>query len=216
MMADICVYSVSPLQSNCLLERTFSHKDVDLHVTYNNKIGLCESYNRIIQQPVKHRYIVLCHHDVSLQYANLQQGLQDGLSMYDVIGVAGGRNPQILEKNLWHWMMPHDEYRGFAAHAAGNGKMFVTHFGLSPDRVAVLDGVFLAFEHEKIKNSEARFDEQFMWHHYDIDFSLTCNKNKLKIGVYPILIYHESPGLSSIDNSEWNTSNQAFIKKWKQ
>lgn len=215
-MADVCIYSVSPLQSNCLLERTFYHQDIDLQITYNNKIGLCESYNKIINQPVKHKYIAFCHHDVSLQYANLITGITDGLQKFDVIGVAGGKNPKILEKNLWHWMMPQVDYRGFAAHAADSGKLFVTNFGPSPDRVAVLDGVFIAFEHDKIKQSNARFDEQFIWHHYDIDFSLTCNKNKLKLGVYPILIYHESPGLKDINNAEWNRSNQAFINKWNK
>jgi len=215
-MADACVYSVSPLLSNCLLEKTFEHADVDLKITYNNKIGLCETYNKIINQPVDHKYIILCHHDVSLQYTNLAASVAAGLELFDVIGVAGGCNPAIVEKNLWHWMMPAADYRGFAAHSAGNNTMFVTNFGPTPCRVALLDGVFLAFEHEKIKKSKARFDEQFVWHHYDVDFSLTCNQNKLKLGTYPILIYHESPGLRNINDAEWNRSNAAFIKKWKR
>lgn len=215
MMGDVCIYSVSPLKSQCLLERTFCHSNIDLRITYNNKIGLCESYNKIINQPVEHEYIVLCHHDVSLQYANLEYGIKEGLKRFDVIGVAGGRNPKVVEKNLWHWMMPREDYRGMAAHSDGQGKMFMTNFGVTPDRVALLDGVFLAFEHEKIKKSKARFDEQFIWHHYDVDFSLTCNQNKLKLGVYPIFVYHESPGLKNIDDIEWNRSNQCFISKWK-
>ena len=215
-MADVCVYSVSPLKSNCLLERTFSHSDVDLQITYNNSVGLCESYNKIINSEVKHKYIILCHHDISLEYTDLIHNVKKGLRQYDVIGVAGGRSPKIVEKNLWHWMMPSSEYRGFAAHAGPQNQMFVTNFGMTPDRVVVLDGVFLAFEHEKIKKTAARFDEQFIWHHYDVDFSLTCNKNKLKLGVYPILIYHESPGLRDVNDIEWNRSNTAFISKWNQ
>lgn len=215
IMAEACVYSVSPLKSNCLLEQSFVHDNVDLRVKYNNSVGLSESYNSIIDSEVTHKYVILCHHDVSLQYTNLLYNVQQGLNRYDVIGVAGGINPQITEKNLWHWMMPASDYRGFAAHASTPGKMFVTHFGLTPDRVAVLDGVFLAFDHEKIKKSGARFDAQFTWHHYDVDFCLTCNQNKLKLGVYPILVYHESPGLRDINQTEWNQSNQAFISKWK-
>jgi hypothetical protein len=216
MMTDVCVYSVSPLKSNCLLERTFSHKDIDLQITYNNKIGLSESYNRIINSEVKHKYIVFCHHDVSLEYTDLGYNIKRGLTKFDVIGVAGGRSPKIVEKNLWHWMVPQAEYHGFAAHAGPNNQMYVTNFGMTPERVAVLDGVFLAFEHEKIKKSAVQFDEQFIWHHYDIDFSLTCNKNKLRLGVYPILVYHESPGLKDLNDEEWNRSNTAFINKWNQ
>jgi len=80
--------------------------------------------------------------------------------------------------------------------------------------VALLDGVFLAFNTERIKKSKARFDESFQWHHYDIDFSLTCNYNKLKLGVWPILLYHESPGLRDINDKSWNDSNKKFISKW--
>jgi len=106
--------------------------------------------------------------------------------------------------------------RGFAAHpiAKNSKEIFVTAFGPSPDRVTILDGVFLALDARRVKGSKARFDETFLWHHYDIDFSLTCNKNKIKMGVWPILIEHQSPGLLNVNDTEWNRSNKAFIEKW--
>jgi len=179
-------------------------------------VGLCEYYNKIIDNPsnLDYKYIILCHHDISLRYANLSTCLEDGLSQYDIIGIAGGINPVVKDKNLWHWMMEREDYRGIAAHNTGKGNMFMTSFGSFPDRVAVLDGVFLAFEIDKIQKSKARFDENFKWHHYDIDFSLTCNKNKLKLGVWPVFVYHESPGLKDINDIEWNRSNEYFRKKW--
>lgn len=112
--------------------------------------------------------------------------------------------------------MDRSDYRGIAAHSTGTGNMFMTSFGPFPDRVTVLDGVFLAFETEKLRSSKARFDENFKWHHYDIDFSLTCNKNKLKLGVWPVFVYHESPGLKDINDIEWNKSNEYFRQKWNR
>lgn len=213
-MNKIGIFAVSPLESDCLLERTSKNiKDIDLHITYNNKtMGLCEFYNKVIDQS-KYDITVLCHHDISLEYANLGT-LTDALKKFDVVGVAGGLNPIIKEKNLWHWMMPKEYYRGFAGHYANSEAMYITNFGLSPSRVAVLDGVFLALDTRKIRGCRARFDERFTWHHYDIDFSLTCNKYRLKLGVWPVLLFHQSPGLRDINDSEWTKSNQKFIEKW--
>jgi len=130
--------------------------------------------------------------------------------------VAGGLNPQIIEKNLWHWMMQKEDYRGIAGHTADSSSMFVTSFGPTPSRVAVLDGVFLALNSQEVYRSLARFDQNFKWHHYDIDFSLTCNVKKLKLGVWPVLIQHDSPGLRDLNDKEWNRSNEYFIRKWKK
>ena len=218
-MGMIAIYAISPLKSRCLLEETLPvSENIKLNVKYNNTtVGLCEYYNSIIEDQDNDKYdaVICCHHDVSLRYANLETGVLDGLKVFDVIGVAGGLNPQIVDKNLWHWMMSKDDYRGIAAHGESYRKMFLTNFGPTPSRVTVLDGVFLAFNTNKIRKSGARFDKNFMWHHYDIDFSLTCNKHKLKLGVWPILIYHASPGLLDINNGNWNKSNDYFKSKWK-
>lgn len=217
-MKKIGLFSISPLESNCILEESIQyHKDIEFNIRYNNKsVGLCEYYNSIINTQSEFDILIFCHHDVSLKYCNLRSVVEEGLKHYDVIGVAGCREPRIVEKNLWHWMSDRHHQRGFAAHpiSLGSKELFVTAFGPSPDRVAVLDGVFLALDAKKIKNSKARFDEQFLWHHYDIDFSLTCNKNKIRLGVWPVLINHQSPGLLNVNDIEWNRSNKAFIEKW--
>jgi hypothetical protein len=62
---------------------------------------------------------------------------------------------------------------------------------------------------------DVKFDEGFpsRFHYYDLDFSLTCNKNKLKIGVVDIPVIHASGGLSSPDQEFYNGQNY-FLKKW--
>jgi len=210
------VFSISPLTNSCFLEKTLQNKEIHLEILYKNTtVGLSKYYNNIIET----RYndfetIILCHHDVSLEYVNLNS-VNQGLNEYDVLGVAGGLNPKIIEKNLWHWMMPKEDYRGIAGHTLNEKQLFLTSFGPTPSRVTVLDGVFLAFNPKKIFSSKARFDEKFLWHHYDIDFSLTCNKHKLKLGVWPIIVNHQSPGLRDLNDKGWNESNEYFKKKWQ-
>jgi len=215
----IGVFSISPLPGNCLLEKTFpKQNNIELNILYNNtSIGLSKYYNSIIENVDNDKYeaVICCHHDVCLRFANLTTAVKDSLINYDVVGVAGGIQPKIVDKNLWHWMMGSSEYRGIAAHGDNFENMFVTSFGPTPSEVKVLDGVFLMFKTKKIRESGTRFDEMFLWHHYDIDFSLTCVRNKLKLGVWPILIYHQSPGLRDLNDSKWVKSNDYFKLKWK-
>ena len=217
-MANIAIFSLSRLDRDCLLEQSIKHADgIDLFVKYGNKtIGMPEYYNSVIESDdhKKYEYVIFCHDDVSLEYCNLNT-VATALSEYDVAGVAGGLNPVIGEKNLWHWMMPRAEQRGFAGHAHTSDALVVTSFGPSPARVTVLDGVFLAINIRRLRPTTARFDTNFLWHHYDIDFSLTCNKSKLKLGVWPFLVNHKSPGLLDINNKEWNRSNEYFKRKWQ-
>lgn len=215
----IGVFSISPKSGGSLLEKTFpKQSDIELNITYNNSsVGLSKFYNSVIENAENDKYdaVICCHDDVCLRFANLTLAAKDSLMNYDIVGVAGGTQPKIVDKNLWHWMMGSSEYRGIAAHGDKLENMFVTTFGPTPCEVGVLDGVFLMFNSKKIRQSKARFDEMFKWHHYDIDFSLNCVKNKIKLGVWPILIYHQSPGLRDINNKEWLQSNDYFKTKWK-
>lgn len=181
----------------------------------NNKKGLSQFYNECIDRFKDKDAIVFIHDDVDLVSYDIVQQVKRGLEKYDVIGVAGCVNPKIIEKNLWHWMAEdRSNMRGFAGHTATQDSFVITSFGETPSRVAILDGVFLAMNVKKLIQTNTRFDEQFNFHHYDIDFSLTSNKNKLKLGVWPILINHSSPGLREFHQG-WVDSNQKFINKWK-
>ena len=194
--------------------------DVHLHMETSNSganaKGLSRFYNECIDRFSDTNYLIFCHDDVELIFSDVTYQVSKALEKYDVAGVAGCVNPKIIEKNLWHWMAQDKaNCRGIAGHPYDDKSFYVTSFGPTPARVALLDGVFLALNVQKIKNSEVKFDEQFLFHHYDIDFSLTCNKIKLKLGVWPFLINHQSPGLKDFHDG-WVKSNDLFIKKWKK
>ena len=80
-----------------------------------------------------------------------------------------------------------------------------------PQRCLILDGLFLAVKVSSLK-PEVRFDENIpaVAHHYDLDFSLECNKNSVKIGVVDIPIIHSSPGLTN-PNKEFYEGQKYFI-----
>lgn len=194
-------------------------KDIELSITTNNtEIGLSEYYNTCIKKYKDSDIIVFIHDDVDIINTDLKYQLELAHRHYDVVGVAGCLNPKIIDQNLWHWMGGGREntanLRGAAGHPISDNSFYITSFGPTPSRVVIIDGVLMSVNVKKLIASGSRFDEQFKFHHYDIDFSLTCNKNKLRIGVWPILINHRSPGLKSF-NEKFDESNTRFLNKWK-
>lgn len=218
MKLAICSITKSRKAEETILYNSIKNQTpkVELYMETNNTTkGLGKFYNECLNN-FKHKDVVIfVHDDVDVINSDLEYQLSRAFNRFDIVGVAGCVNPKIIEKNLWHWMAEKKEnLRGIAGHPYDKSKDFyVTSFGPTPSRVAIIDGVFMAIKMNEISEN-IRFDENFMFHHYDIDFSLTCNRNKLKIGVWPILINHQSPGLKNFDNS-FDKSNTYFINKWK-
>ena len=213
----ICSITKNRARDTILYNTSKFLTDIKIHIEENNNgvKGLSQYYNECLKEFKEKDFIVFVHDDVHIQNIDIQYQIKLGLSKFDVIGVAGCLNPKIIEKNLWHWMCEDkSNWRGIAGHPHDGESFYVTSFGPTPARVAVLDGVFLAMKPKKILDAGIKFDEQFTFHHYDIDFSLQCNKNKVKLGVWPILINHNSPGLRDFNNV-WTDSNNKFINKWK-
>jgi hypothetical protein len=192
---------------------------IELKLKHNNtKMGLGGYYNECIEKYAEsYDYMVFVHDDVNIINMDLEYQIEKGMEKYDVLGIAGCANPQIKDINLWHLMSDRSNLRGFAGHSCAetNNEFHITTFGASPSRVAIIDGVFMAVNCKKVLKSNTRFDINFMFHHYDMDFSLQCNLNKLKIGTWPILIDHSSPGLREFTDA-WKKSNEYFKNKWKK
>ena len=191
---------------------------VKFHV--NNKDSLSSVYNQYINKDFKNEILVMCHDDLYIDDLKLQEKIQTALKTYDVIGLAGTTGPlNIRPPVLWHIMGgPRENYRGSVAHfkERGNTKqLFSTNFGLTPDRVLLIDGLFIATKVQTLLDNNIKFDETnpARFHFYDLDFCLQCNAAKLKIGVWPIWCIHASHGLQEY-TSEFLTGQEWFIKKW--
>jgi GT2 family glycosyltransferase len=213
----ICSITKKKIKEETILYKSL-HKNKDVYLfikTNNTTVGLSEYFNSCLEEFKDYDILTFIHDDVHIVNSDLHEQLKKAHQNYDVVGVAGCISPKIIEQNLWHWMAGNQKNcRGMAGHPVSSDSLYVTSFGPTPSRVVIIDGVLMSLNVKKILKANVKFDESFTFHHYDIDFCLTCNKNGIKIGVWPILINHSSPGLKEF-NDVWNESNKIIIKKWK-
>jgi hypothetical protein len=180
-------------------------EDIDLIIKTDNKKGLCQVYNEILDaEGDKYDAIIFCHDDVTIDSVSFVDRTLTGLQTYDIVGVAGGSKIKKNTPILWHLMTdkmthsgivfhPHHEYKEFC---------FPTTFGPRPKEVAVLDGVYLAVKPKTLFEKEIKFDENIKgFHHYDIKFSIDCKLAGLSLGTLDINIIHQSPGLDVYDDA---------------
>jgi hypothetical protein len=187
--------------------------EVDVYSKIENKKTLPTVYSAWIKK--NDGITVLTHDDLLIKDKFWLEKLNKALEKYDVVGLAGGSKVVIKPPCLWHLMCPKETYRGSVAHVAPNGRdTFMTNFG-EQGRVLILDGIFLAFNSKKIREAGANFDttNPCIAHFYDIDFSLTCNKLKLKLGTVNIDTVHYSPGLKKYTD-EWYAGQSWFMQKY--
>jgi hypothetical protein len=104
--------------------------------------------------------------------------------------------------------------RGAVSHLIPNGQSHVTPFGPSPERVAIIDGVFMSVNVKKVRSVGWKFNENYDFHHYDISSSLDANKKKLKLGVAPIHLIHSSPGLRDFNDITFQKNQAQFLKEY--
>ena len=155
------------------------------------------------------------HDDVFINCRDLLHRLDNYGKMYTVFGLAGASTCKVKEPALWHLMSERKDQRGNVAHGHSNQYQY-TSFGPIPGRVLVIDGVFIGINIRNLPTN-VKFDESYpsKFHYYDLDFSLECNKNNVKIGVVDIPIIHSSPGLTN-PNKEFYEGQKYFINKWKK
>jgi len=202
--------------------------EVDYFFTLNNQTALPVVYNKLIAKADKEKYdwLVICHDDIYINTVDLANYLDRRYFDFDVIGVAGASEIKLQSLALWHLMgggfgsknlhgaVTHIYSNDLNPHSHLHSKKHITAFGIYPHRVVVLDGVFLAMRVDKVKDIKADETNPSKYHFYDLDFVLTCHKNRLKIGVGDIMITHQSHGLKEF-TQEWKEGERWFLNKWK-
>jgi hypothetical protein len=221
----ICSATKGDREDTLLYKSLKAHNLLDIaYIHENNKDPLPQVYNKAMDFAKENdiEYLILLHDDITLESFDICDRVRKSLDLFDVIGVAGCTKAKIKKPTLWHLMSR--EFKGNCNKGAvshpvitedGDSEKLVTCFGSFPHRVLLLDGVFLAMSKKVF--SSVRFDESNPagFHHYDLDFSLACNKAKFKLGVCDIMITHASPGLKSLEDKEWNKGQDWFLNKWK-
>ncbi len=216
-------YTQSPLGMS--LSRLAYDGSIYCHAVCNNTgasaIGLGEIYNRFIDQTYRDDILVFVHDDVAIDDYFIRHRLNDALRSFDVVGVAG--NVDADENDVSWYFQPSsdnsgglekiadDKLSGAVAHSQQN-QCSVTYYGKLPASCQRLDGCFIAVNTEKLLSTGVKFDEQFRFHFYDLDFSRACYNAGLKLGTWPIAIIHHSGG--AFGSPAWQAACADYIKKW--
>jgi predicted O-linked N-acetylglucosamine transferase (SPINDLY family) len=190
---------------------------ITANVAFNNTQGLSTVFNQAIEQADRRAILVFVHDDVWVDEANFVDTLIAGLASFDVIGVAGNKRrlpnqpawlftdtaltwdePEYLSGTVWHGL-----------HAFGEDKFY----GEVPAACELLDGVFLAVRKSTLNAAQVRFDPQFDFHLYDIDFCRSAREAGLSLGTWAIKLTHQSKG--AFGSPHWAQKCQLYFNKWE-
>jgi len=146
--------------------------------------------------------------------------LQEAMTVFDVIGLAGNTSPDPRHVSWLHWrdgnsktlrLQDRQLLSGVVGHFELGGQN-ICGYGLTPQECVLLDGCFLAAEGTVLRERNTFFDEQFAFDFYDLDFCRTAESRGLLVGTWPIAVTHASVG--RFGNPAWETALERYQKKW--
>ncbi len=185
-------------------------------IAFSNKRDLPSIYNQAIEESSGDSVLVFVHDDVWIEQDDFVDSVLAGFREYDVIGVAG--NKRILPRQP-SWAFIDENFtwddRCFLSGRVGHGidaGGAETEYGDVPAPCELLDGVLLAARSQLLRDSGVRFDPQFDFHFYDLDFCRTARAKGLKLGTWPIQITHQSGGAFGSDG--WREKYSLYLKKY--
>lgn len=177
-----------------------------------NKYSLSEVYNIGLKES-KNDIVLFIHNDIIFNTKKWGRILVDKFnnSDYGILGVAG--TTDLVDNGVW-WT-DQSKMVGIVNHK-NNNKIFESKYSNSYNKevieVAVIDGLFIAVNKNKIQNN---FVEEFKgFHYYDIPFCIENGLKGVKIGViFDIRLTHLSIGET---NEEFHKNKEKFVEKYKK
>jgi GT2 family glycosyltransferase len=190
------------LQKSALGRSLVAHRQanpVDVLLFPENSQGLPTLYNQAIDQAKdKPAILVFVHDDVHLCDFVWSERIAEAVRVFDVVGLAGNTR-RVPHQPAWAFVddkFTWDQQRNLSG-IVGHGTRFpceITHFGAPRQACKLLDGLLLAADSEVLIESGVRFDEQFKFHFYDMDFCRQTELAGLTMGTWPLSVVHESGG----------------------
>ncbi|CAB3697665.1 glycosyltransferase [Trinickia soli] len=184
----------------------------------DNTTGLPALYNAAIEQAADNPAIlVFVHDDVSINDFFWTERVREGLREFNVLGLAGNRR-RSPQQPAWAFATPHftwdsPEYlSGSVGHGKGLASEGVSYFGPAGVECKLLDGLMLVADSERLIESGVRFDEQFDFHFYDMDFCRQAELKGLTMGTWPISVVHESAG--AFNTPPWRAGYERYLRKY--
>lgn len=187
-------------------------------IAFENSRGLSEIFNESIDQADDDAVLIFIHDDVWVDEANLADAVIEGLGNFDVIGVAGNIR-RVPNQPSWVFLDHHeftwDDMSNLSGHIAHGKSAFgeVKNLGAVPAECELLDGVFLAVKKNSLQQGQVRFDAQFDFHFYDMDFCRSARKAGLRMGTWSISLTHQSGG--DFGTPQWRACYLRYLNKWE-
>lgn len=206
------------------IEQLKKENIAEIHIVtnLNNTYTLTQFGNKMIEESKDYYdYLILMHADVDLSLNEFVKHLIETKDKYDIVGLAGTKKLFISQSPLTWFTGSHKypkERYGRITHNH-DGMMLESFFSRDkPDvfdtEVLTIDGLLMCFNKKTLQNEKARFDEQFTYDFYDLDFCLNAQVNTdLKIGVFVQPTIHNSLG-KSVLTEEYLDPERKFRIKW--
>ena len=216
-------FSADQFLSDTLLGKSIQSfieiSSVEIRLSADNSTGLSEIYNQAIDASIDNPAILVFAHDDRL-FCDFfwAERIRDGLENFDIAGLAGNirRAPKQPSWNFaddqFTWDTP-SNFSGTVVHGSTFPLNRVLPFGAVGQECKLLDGLLLAVKSDTLINSKLRFDENFKFHFYDLDFCREAELKSLTMGTIPLSVVHKSGG--SFSSDEWSNAYQKYLAKWK-
>ena len=191
---------------------------IQVRLFAGNTSGLPALYNKAIDESRDDPSIlVFVHDDIHMCDFFWFNQIINGLSKFDVIGLAGNKRRITKQPS---WLFIDDKFTwdnaenlsGVVGHGTGIPNYELSYFGQPGQAVKLLDGLFIACYSKTLLSTNIRFDECFDFHFYDLDFCRQAEGKGLNMGTWPISVVHESGG--AFGNDAWKTGYSKYLKKW--
>lgn len=192
--------------------------DVQLLLFDNNREGLSTIYNAAIEHAIQNPAIlVFVHDDVLLYDFFWVDRIREAAEQFDIAGLAGNtrRRPRqpswtFIDTNF-QWDEP-QYLSGTVGHGINGGWNDVMVFGPSRRECKLLDGLMLIADSDTLLRSGLRFDEQFRFHFYDMDFCRQAELKGLSMGTWPLSVVHQSTG--AFGSPDWRATYELYLRKY--
>lgn len=191
---------------------------VEIRLFPGNTQGLPALYNKAIAESIHEEVTFLfVHDDIHLCDFHWADRLTNGLSVFDVVGLAGNRR-RVPAQPAWLFLDEkltpdsRDNLSGIVGHGRGLVPDGVDVFGPTGKAVKLLDGVFLAVRSATLRATALRFDERFDFHFYDLDFCRQAERAGMRLGTWPISVVHQSKG--NFTSQAWRQGYDRYLEKW--
>lgn len=192
---------------------------VEMRLFFENTRGLPEIYNAAIEEARNDPAIlVFVHDDVHLLDYFFADRVLRSLDRFQVLGLAGNKR-RVPRQPSWAFIddkLTWDARENLSG-VVGHGKTFppsnLSVFGAPGQEVKLLDGLMLIARSKTLIEHDLRFDEQFAFHFYDMDFCRQAEAKRVTMGTFALPVIHESGG--NFGSEGWRKGYDAYLEKWK-